>query len=48
MRRPLTVVQATALLRKHEYTNIDHIPSKLSVEDVEAKDAVDEFWFQDL
>jgi hypothetical protein len=46
MRRPLTVVQATALLRKHEYR--PHSPPKLSVEDVEAKEVVDEFWFQDL
>lgn len=45
MRRPLTVVQATALLRKHEYR--PHSP-KLSVENVEAKEVVDEFWFQDL
>jgi hypothetical protein len=36
------------LLLYYESTNIDHIPPKLSVEDVEAKEVVDEFWFQDL
>ncbi len=38
MRRPLSVVQATALLRKHE--DKPHSP-QLSVEDVEAEEVVE-------
>lgn len=45
MKRPLTVVQATALLRKHEYR--PHSPKTISRR-CGSKEVVDEFWFQDL